>query len=172
MGSISPMWRGKFWGEKWRPIVTYRDSQRCCELCKNGWTNWDAVWDFDWGGSNEALLDGVHIGTTWRIWLNCPRAEVMQPFVKLIWPLVTIIIIIISTVLWLNLYVTHAPFIFIYHSWRPLWLVPMFIQFSCTTAMPHNMSADNAWQDYTWKDIGWRLTVSEWVGFNVPLNTL
>jgi len=33
---------------------------------------------------------GVHIGTTWRIRLNCPCAAAMQPYVKLPWPLVII----------------------------------------------------------------------------------
>ena len=31
---------------------------------------------------------GVHIGATWRIWLNRPFASVMRPYVKLRWPLV------------------------------------------------------------------------------------
>jgi len=39
--------------------------------------------DADWGAR-----DGVHIGTTWRIWLNrlCPVA--IRTYVKLFWPLV------------------------------------------------------------------------------------
>jgi len=31
---------------------------------------------------------GVHIGTTWRMWLNRPCAAAIQPYVKLLWPLV------------------------------------------------------------------------------------
>jgi len=34
----------------------------------------------DWSGSTEALLDGVHIGTTWRIQLNRPYAAAMRHF--------------------------------------------------------------------------------------------
>jgi len=30
----------------------------------------------------------LHIGTTWRIWLNHPCAAEMRPYVKLLWPLV------------------------------------------------------------------------------------
>jgi len=32
---------------------------------------------------------GVHIGATWRIWLNRPCAAAMRPYVKLLWPLVS-----------------------------------------------------------------------------------
>jgi len=39
--------------------------------------------DADWG-----VLDGVHIGATWRIRLNRPCAPAMRPYVKLLWPLV------------------------------------------------------------------------------------
>jgi len=28
----------------------------CSELCKNGWTDRDAVWDLDLGGSKEACI--------------------------------------------------------------------------------------------------------------------
>jgi len=38
-----------------------------------------------------ALIRG-HIGTIWRIWLNCPSAVAMQPYVKLLWPLVYILL--------------------------------------------------------------------------------
>ena len=34
-------------------------------------------------GSRKHVLKGVHIGTTWRIRLNCPNAAAMQPLVKL-----------------------------------------------------------------------------------------
>jgi len=33
---------------------------------------------------------GVHIGATWRIRLNCPCAAAMRPYVKLLWPLVSL----------------------------------------------------------------------------------
>jgi len=36
------------------------------------------------------FIYGVHIGTTWQIWLKGPCASAMQPDVKLLWPLVII----------------------------------------------------------------------------------
>jgi len=33
------------------------------------------------------VLDGMHIGAAWRIWLNCLCSAVMWPYVKLLWPL-------------------------------------------------------------------------------------
>jgi len=35
-----------------------------------------------------AVLDGVHIGATWRIRLSRPYAAAMRPYVKLLRPLV------------------------------------------------------------------------------------
>jgi len=35
---------------------------------------------------------GVYVGATWRIWLHCPCAAAVRPYVKLLWPLVIIII--------------------------------------------------------------------------------
>jgi len=64
----------------------------CCELCKNGWTNWFAIWVVDSGGPKEAhvqsYLPGGTIGATWQIRLNRPSAAAMRPYVKLLWPLV------------------------------------------------------------------------------------
>jgi len=37
---------------------------------------------------NKALLNGVHIGATWRIRLNRTCADAMRPYVKLLWPLI------------------------------------------------------------------------------------
>jgi len=70
------------------------------ELCKNGWTNRDAISAVDSGGPKEActrLLGAAHTGATCRIPQNHPCATVTQPFVKLLWPLVVIIIIILTT---------------------------------------------------------------------------
>ena len=50
------------------------------ELCKNSCTDRDVVWGMDSSGSTEALLDGVHIGATWRIQLNRPYAAAMRHF--------------------------------------------------------------------------------------------
>jgi len=33
----------------------------------------------------------VYIGVIWQIWLNCPCAAAMRPYVKLLWPLVFLI---------------------------------------------------------------------------------
>ena len=39
----------------------------------------------DSGGSKKQVLDGVHIGATWRIRLNRPSAMACGVFVKLLW---------------------------------------------------------------------------------------
>jgi len=41
-------------------------------------------------GARKHVLDGVRIGATWRIWLNHPYAAVIEPYVKLFWPLIII----------------------------------------------------------------------------------
>jgi len=51
-------------------------------------------------GSRKHVLDGVHIGTTWRI---RPRGEAMQPYVKSLRPLV---------IIYFNF---HPPRTFLYH---------------------------------------------------------
>jgi len=61
------------------------------ELCKNGWTNRDVVWDLNSGGPKQALLSRVHTVATWRIPLNHPRVAAMRPIVELLWPLVVVI---------------------------------------------------------------------------------
>jgi len=43
--------KGQFLGERGRPVVKYSDS-----LCKNGWTDWGALWDLDSGGPKEACI--------------------------------------------------------------------------------------------------------------------
>jgi len=52
-GSRSPMGRGNFAG-KGRPIVKYRNTH----LCKDGWTDRDAVWLWDRTGPRNRVLDG------------------------------------------------------------------------------------------------------------------
>jgi len=42
----------------------------------------------------QRALMGGHIGATWRIWWNCLSAVAMLLYAKLLWPLVTIVIII------------------------------------------------------------------------------
>ena len=80
-GSRSPIRRGNFEAERGSPSI----GTLWHELCKNGWTDRDVIWDVDPGGSN--VLDGVHIGATWRIRLNRPCASAMWPFCQLLWPL-------------------------------------------------------------------------------------
>ena len=46
-----PACEGAILRRKGRPIVNYRIL--CCELCKNGWADWDAVWDVDSGRPRE-----------------------------------------------------------------------------------------------------------------------
>jgi len=70
-----PMHRGNFEVGKGQPVVKNRS---CChDLCKNGWTDQYAVWGVHSGWSKK---DWVHIGTTWRIRLNCPYALALRPF--------------------------------------------------------------------------------------------
>jgi len=85
-GSRSLYAKGQFWGQKRQPIVKHRDSLPW--VCKNGWTDRDAVWDVDSGGSKEHVLDGVHIGATWWIRLTVRMRRRCGIFVNLLWPLV------------------------------------------------------------------------------------
>ena len=63
--------KGSFEGERSGPltIVKYRDF--CCELCKNGSTDRDAVWGMDFGGPKEAR---VRWGAHW-----CNLANTTEP---------------------------------------------------------------------------------------------
>jgi len=66
----------------------------CHELCKNGWTVRFAVWVVDSGGLKEAQVPSYSPGgATWRIRWNCLSAAAMWPYAKLLWPLVTIVIV-------------------------------------------------------------------------------
>jgi len=67
-GFRCPMWRAILRG-KWVAHCKYRD----CLV-------WTCV------GPRKHVLDGVQIGATWRIPLNCPCAAAMRPYVKLLWP--------------------------------------------------------------------------------------
>jgi len=69
-GPDSPFWRGSFEGGS---------------LAHCGWTDWDAIWVVDSGGSKEACVRwGVHIGATWRIRLNRLCATALWPFCQII----------------------------------------------------------------------------------------
>jgi len=45
---------GQFWGVKGWPIVKCRTV--CRELCKNSWSDRDAVWDAEWSWPKEACI--------------------------------------------------------------------------------------------------------------------
>ena len=55
-------------GETWQPALKHS----YCELCKNGWTNWDAVWGAESGGAENHVLDGMQM-PKWEgalLWLS------------------------------------------------------------------------------------------------------
>ena len=92
-GARSPLGRGNFKGEWGRPIVKWHSPM----MWKNSWTDWFAVWVVDLSGPKEAQVQSYSPGGTnvphgrvhcWT-WLNRPSAVAMQPYVKLLWPLVT-----------------------------------------------------------------------------------
>jgi len=75
-----PHWRGNFEGEK-GPVQDMPGN--VCQLTyskqlSRGQNQYGV--DADWG-----VLYGIHIGTRWRIRLNCPCVAAMQPYVKLLW---------------------------------------------------------------------------------------
>jgi len=73
---LSPYVKGQFLRQKSGRPGNARRSIHTKRLSRG--QNWHGV-DADWG-----VLDGVHIGATWRIRLNRPRAAAMQPYVKLL----------------------------------------------------------------------------------------
>jgi len=79
---------GQFWGEKEAAIVKYRDfvpravqKQLNCLRCRLG---------CGLGWAQESMYWRVHIGNVLRVWLNRPR-----PYVKLVWPCVIIVAIVL-----------------------------------------------------------------------------
>jgi len=42
--------------------------------------------------ATSGVLDGMHIGANWRIWLNPSCAVVVQPCARLLWPAVITVI--------------------------------------------------------------------------------
>ena len=78
-----PMRRVNFEG-KGASIVNYTDSLTLrCELCKNGWTNRDAIWGYGLWWAQENVLEGVHIFHTRRIRINRPCVAAMRPFCQI-----------------------------------------------------------------------------------------
>jgi len=74
--------KGQFWA------VHCKVQGLCSELCKNGWTDQDAILDVDWGGPRKYVLYGVTLAQPgeydWTIherrWCD----------IKLLWPLVNV----------------------------------------------------------------------------------
>jgi len=58
MGTEPPC-NGEILREKGGPL--YSIVTLCCKLCKNRWTNQDAVWVVDLGGSKEVCIDGAYM---------------------------------------------------------------------------------------------------------------
>jgi len=65
-------------------IILFRSCAKTAESIKMPLGMWP------WVGLRKHLLDGVHIGATWRIRLIRPCGAAMQLFIKLLWPLLTI----------------------------------------------------------------------------------
>jgi len=58
------------------------------EPCKNIWTNWDAIWDVDFGGPKEPCIGwGLRSAQGRGSFLGHPLPA-MWPFAKTFWPLV------------------------------------------------------------------------------------
>jgi len=62
----------------------------------------------------------VHIDATWRIRLNHPCAAAMRPYVKLLWPLVIIINIIIIIFIFSTSHSTVCSWLLMYNATPPL----------------------------------------------------
>ena len=73
-----PNAKGQVWGERGRVFIKGR------ELCKNGWTNRDAVWDVDLVGPRNYALDGVQVPHRkkhfWEEWHQDFSARRRVPF--------------------------------------------------------------------------------------------
>jgi len=59
----------------------------CCKNFNDVCQVFRILHHYTWGGVFSCIY-GVHIGGIWQIRLNHPCAVVMQPYVKLLWPLV------------------------------------------------------------------------------------
>ena len=76
-GGRDHSWEGAILRRKGRPVVKYV-ATLCRELCKNGRTDRDAVWDLNSSGPKEACIRWGHTNATWRISLNRPCAAAMR----------------------------------------------------------------------------------------------
>jgi len=96
-GGPDPQWEGAILG-KGSPIVKYRDFLPWAVQKRLNWSICCLGYGLGWAeGSTTSIVFtrwcqcvhiGGHIDATWRVWLNCPPAVVMQSHVELLWPLV------------------------------------------------------------------------------------
>jgi len=76
-----PHAKGQFWSRK----VTGPGHVRTClavDILKATQQGVAPVWC----ACRLCILEGVHVGATWRILLTHPRAAAMRAFVRLLWP--------------------------------------------------------------------------------------
>jgi len=76
-GPDHPMWRVNFW-HAWACPATL-----CRELCKNDWTDRDAVWVANLDEPKKGCVTWGHIGAAWRIRLSHPCVAAMQSFCQI-----------------------------------------------------------------------------------------
>jgi len=115
----SPVRRGNFEGKS--GCTLWSVWTHCHELCTNVWTDQDAVWYVDLGGSKEACI-------RWRVTLAPPdeydwTIHVRQwccLFVKLLWPLVVSIIQLSLSKCWKEYKAITYPASFLYQRMRLL----------------------------------------------------
>jgi len=109
-GVQSPTWEGAILGERGAHFkismdflpwaVQKRLNQSICHLgCRLGVGRRQHKFSRVHQVAQCAVMEG-HIGATWRIRLNHPSAAAMQPYVKLLWPLV-ILVDTLPSVFWL-----------------------------------------------------------------------
>ena len=66
MGSTYPHAKGQFWGGWGIPLES---GTLCSHLCKNGWTNRDAIWVEDLGRPKEACI--------WWCWIHHAKGQLL-----------------------------------------------------------------------------------------------
>jgi len=81
-GGPDPPCKGTSLRGKGRPIIKYKDSAVSCTKTAGPIRMPFRIWIRV--GPRKHVVDGVHIGATWRIRLNRPCAAAMRPYVKLL----------------------------------------------------------------------------------------
>ena len=132
-----------------------QQNRSICHLgCGLGWAEWStsSVIFTKW---RQSALIGGHTGATWWIRLNCPSAVAMQSYVKLLWPLVSLLwlhwqLVCINSVLilnagwyyflsWLNFHLKYFDFLW---SYTPTSLLCCIVTVLCYQAR-HGASGDS-----------------------------